>query len=421
MQLPDWLAHQQAQHPNAIQLGLDRVREVAQRLNLLPSRYPSIIVGGTNGKGSTVAFLTALCRAAGLRTGTYTSPHLQCYNERVAIDGHPVDDATLIRAFERIEQARGDTPLTFFEYGTLAAFVIFDEAAVGAAVIEVGLGGRLDATNIIDADVAVLCSIGLDHQDWLGPTVEDIGREKAGIFRERRPVILGSPEMPKSVHDAIAHLQCEVAQLDQDFFFEQDGEGWRWRGADHAFDSLPRPALQGPIQMRNAATAIAAFTAWKRVCPTPSRALIARGLTTADLRGRFQRVAPTGGDDPEWILDVAHNEDSARVLAEALKATPTHGKTLGVVGILQDKDAVTIGESLAGVIDEWVLCGLDGPRGSSAEALRARLPARCRSIALAPDVSHGCATARALAHRGDRIVVFGSFHVVGPALDWLGL
>jgi dihydrofolate synthase/folylpolyglutamate synthase len=227
--------------------------------------------------------------------------------------------------------------------------------------------------------------------------------------------------MPKSVHDAIAHLQCEVAQLDQDFFFEQDGEGWRWRGADHAFDSLPRPALQGPIQMRNAATAIAAFTAWKRVCPTPSRALIARGLTTAELRGRFQRVAPTGADDPEWILDVAHNEDSARVLAEALKAIPTHGKTLGVVGILQDKDAVTIGESLAGVIDEWVLCGLDGPRGSSAEALRARLPARCRSIALAPDVSHGCATARALAHRGDRIVVFGSFHVVGPALDWLGL
>jgi len=421
MQLPDWLAHQQAQHPNAIELGLDRVRDVAQRLNLLPAKYPSIIVGGTNGKGSTVAFLTALCRAAGLRTGTYTSPHLQRYNERVAIDGQPVDDATLIRAFERIEQARGDTPLTFFEYGTLAAFVIFDEAAVGAAVIEVGLGGRLDATNIIDADVAVLCSVGLDHQDWLGPTVEEIGREKAGIFRERRPVILGSSDMPKSVHAAIAHLQCPVSQLDQDFFFEQDGESWRWRGSGHGFESLPLPALKGPIQLRNAATAIAAFLAWQRVCPTPSRELVARGLTTAELRGRFQCIAPTQADDPEWILDVAHNEDSARVLAEALKASAVAGKTLGVVGILQDKDAATIGESLAGVIDEWVLCGLEGPRGSTAEDLRARLPASCRSVALAPDVSHGCATARALARRGDRIVVFGSFHVVGPALDWLGL
>ncbi|MBM4192314.1 MAG: bifunctional tetrahydrofolate synthase/dihydrofolate synthase [Gammaproteobacteria bacterium] len=421
MQLPDWLAFQQAQHSDAIALGIDRVRDVANRLGLLAFKYPSIIVGGTNGKGSTVAFLTALCRAAGLRTGTYTSPHLQRYNERITINGQPVDDATLLRAFERIEQARGDTPLTFFEYGTLAAFLIFDEGAVRAAVIEVGLGGRLDATNIIDADVAVLCSVGLDHQDWLGPTVEDIGREKAGVFRERRPVILGSSEMPRSVHDAVERLRCHVSQLDQDFFFERVGKGFCWRSKDRAFESLPLPALQGPIQLRNAATAIAAFTAWHRVCPTPDRELIARGLATAELRGRFQRIAPTQAEDPEWILDVAHNEDSARVLAEALKVSSSGGKTFGVVGILQNKDAGTIGESLVGVIDEWVLCGLVGPRGSSAEELRSRLPARCRSIALAPDVSHGCATARALARRGDRIVVFGSFHVVGPALDWLGL
>ena len=242
------------------------------------------------------------------------------------------------------------------------------------------------------------------------------------LFRsERRPVILGSPEMPKSVHEVIKRLQCPVAQLDQDFFFEQDGEGWRWRGKDHAFEALPLPSLKGPIQLRNAATAIAVFIAWQRVCPAPTRELIARGLTTAELRGRFQRIVPMQADDPEWILDVAHNEDSARVLAEALKSSPTEGKTVGVVGILQDKDTVTIGESLAGVIDEWVLCGLEGPRGSTAEDLRARLPASCRSVALAPDVSHGCATARALARRGDRVVVFGSFHVVGPALDWLGL
>lgn len=434
MQLPDWLAHQQAQHPNAIELGLDRVREVAHRLELLPARFPAIIVGGTNGKGSTVAFLTALCRAAGLRTGTYTSPHLQRYNERVAIDGRAVDDATLIRAFERIEAARGDTPLTFFEYGTLAAFLIFADLPVEAAVIEVGLGGRLDATNLIDADVAVLCSVGLDHQDWLGPTVEDIGREKAGIFREGRPVVLGSVEMPRSVNEAITRLRCHASALDRNFFIDERdghemGEGWRFRRADATFDSLPAPALKGAIQRRNAATAIAAFLDWARRRPSllahhgseVTQALIASGLQSAELRGRFQRIAPAQAHDPEWILDVAHNEDSARVLAESLAALPRAGKTIGVVGILTDKDACTIGDSLAPVIDEWVLCGLEGPRGGSAEALRARLPERCRSVALAPDVSHGCATARALAGEGDRIVVFGSFHVVGPALDWLGL
>ena len=434
MQLPDWLAHQQAQHPNAIELGLDRVREVAHRLALLPARYPAIIVGGTNGKGSTVAFLTALCRAAGLRTGTYTSPHLQRYNERIAIDGEPVDDATLIRAFERIEAARGDIPLTFFEYGTLAAFLIFAESPVEAAVIEVGLGGRLDATNLIDADVAVLCSVGLDHQDWLGPTVEDIGREKAGIFREGRPVILGAREMPTSVHEAVARLRCEARALDRDFFIESvrsDAavEGWCFRSSAVSFDSLPPPALKGPIQWRNAATAIEAFVAWARVRPEAfakagsplSRELIATALSNTVLRGRFQRIAPSKTGEPEWILDVAHNEDSARVLAESLAASPCKGRTIGVVGILGDKDARTIGETLAEVIDSWVLCGLDGPRGGTAEALRARLPARCRSVALAPDVAHGCAAARALAAEGDRIVVFGSFHVVGPALDWLGL
>ena len=191
MQLTDWLAHQEAQHPKAIELGLERVRAVALKLGLLPWSIPAVIVGGTNGKGSTVAFLTALAREAGLKVGTYTSPHLQRYNERVEINGEPVADALLISAFERIEVARGAISLTFFEYGTLAAFIVFAEQAVDAAVIEVGLGGRLDATNIIDADVAVLCSVGLDHQDWLGPTIEDIGGEKSGIFRagDRKSVV----------------------------------------------------------------------------------------------------------------------------------------------------------------------------------------------------------------------------------------
>ena len=194
--LADWLAHQQAQHPNSIELGLERVREVASRLGILPWRIPTVLVAGTNGKGSTVACLTELARASGLRVGTYTSPHLQHYNERIAIDGAPVSDAQLIEAFERIEQARGTVPLTFFEYGTLAAYLVFATQRVEVAMVEVGLGGRLDATNIIDADVAVITSIGLDHMDWLGPTVEHIGREKAGICRAGHPVILGMPPWP---------------------------------------------------------------------------------------------------------------------------------------------------------------------------------------------------------------------------------
>lgn len=413
--LADWLAHQQAQHPLGIDLGLDRVGAVAQRLGLLPYRPPSVIVGGTNGKGSTTAFLTAFARAAGLRVGTYTSPHLQRYNERVALDGEPVDDAQLVSAFEAIEAARGDTPLTFFEYGTLAALWVFQDRGVDLAVLEVGLGGRLDATNLVDADVAVLCSVGLDHTDWLGPTREHIGREKAGIFRAGHPVVLGSADMPKSVHARIDELGCDAV--------------WPGRGyeIETVLAGLPEPALRGPIQRGNAAAALVAFRALVRRRPglVRGRALdaawAAEGLRGARLRGRFQRIAPASPEAPEWILDVAHNEDSARTLAESLAALPCAGLTRAVVGILADKDAEAIGRILAASIDEWVLCGLPGERGVEAEALRRRLPPSCRSVALAPDIAHGCGTALALSRPGDRIVVFGSFHAVGPALDWLGV
>jgi dihydrofolate synthase/folylpolyglutamate synthase len=452
--LDDWLAYQQAQHPRDIDLGLDRVGAVARRLGLLPWAPPTIIVGGTNGKGSTTAFLTALGCAAGLRTGTYNSPHLQRYNERVSVDGVPVDDATLVDAFERIEAARDGVPLTFFEYGTLAALLAFRAQGCDFIVLEVGLGGRLDATNIVDADVAVLCSVGLDHTDWLGPTREHIGREKAGIFRAGRPVVLGSADMPQSVGEALTALGCEALWPGRDFDVaiaaagRVDGEGgegaadggqgrWHWRGsgaslAGLALRDLPAPVLPGPIQYHNAAAAIAAFTAACRRRPelagaTPTAAAAAAGgpvataLRNARLRGRFQRVAewPAGG--PEWILDVAHNAEAAQVLAEALAAQPAAGRTYAVAGILQDKDATAIGAALQGAIDGWVLVGLPGERGGDPEGLRRRLPESCRSLALAPDVEYGCAAALALARRGDRIVVLGSFLTVGPALDWLGL
>jgi dihydrofolate synthase/folylpolyglutamate synthase len=399
--LADWLAHQQAQHPNAIELGLERVREVASRLGILPWRIPTVLVAGTNGKGSTVACLTELARASGLRVGTYTSPHLQHYNERIALDGAPVGDATLIEAFECIEQARGALPLTFFEYGTLAAYLIFQTQRVAVAIVEVGLGGRLDATNIIDADVAVITSIGLDHMDWLGPTVEHIGREKAGICRAGHPVILGMPPWPASVREVIATLGCPVRELGVDF--------------------EPVTSLVGPARPVNGAAALAAFETLleRRADLVPrqrlDRAACLEALQRAAPRGRFQRVQHEGC---EWILDVAHNADSARVLADSLRELP-RARTLGVVGILGDKDAAAIGEFLAPVIDEWVLCGLEGARGCDAETLRSRLPSQVQSVALVADVAEGCATACALAAPGSRVVVFGSFHVVGPALDWL--
>lgn len=432
--LDDWLAHQQAQHPRSIELGLDRVREVAQRLGLLPPALPVVLVGGTNGKGSTVAFLVALARAAGLSVGSYTSPHLVRYNERVSLDGRPVADELLVRAFERVEAARGAVPLTFFEYGTLAAFEVFRQARAEVAVVEVGLGGRLDATNAFDPDVSVLCSVGLDHMDWLGPTVEHIGAEKAGIFRTGRPAVLGGASMPASVTAAIARLGALRVQSGQEFALRRAADAadgrWEWGGARGVHPDLPAPALAGDVQYENAATAIAA---WLELCeragdrwPAAPRAragataTLREGVAGARIAGRFQRV-PGTADAPEWILDVAHNAPAAAVLAGALRALPRAGRVYAVAGILADKDVGAIGDALAGEVDDWILCGLDGPRGLDPEALRARLPARCRSLALVPDVAAGCAVARALAGPRDRIVVLGSFHTVGPALQWLGI
>ena len=409
MRLDDWLAHQQAQHPNAIELGLDRVRAVATRLGILPWRIPSVIVGGTNGKGSTVAYLTALARHSGLRVGTYTSPHLQRYNERIAIDGAPILDESLIALFERIEAARHDVALTFFEYGTLAAYLAFIEAKVDIAIIEVGLGGRLDATNIIDADVAVLTSVGLDHMEWLGPTREEIGREKAGIFRAGSPVVLGSQDMPQSVHEALRIFDCQAIWPPEDW------------------SAIPETALSGPVQRLNAAAAISAFEAvcTKRVelgLQTPlSFDARARALQSAQLRGRCQRIEDPFGAAIEWVLDVAHNPDAARELAKALATLPPRARVIGVVGILADKNADEIVGELTAVIDAWVLCALDGARGRTAEQLRAELSPPVSVIGMTPSVAEACVLARAIAGSNDRIVVLGSFHVVGPALDWLGV
>jgi dihydrofolate synthase/folylpolyglutamate synthase len=420
--LADWLEYQQRQHLRSIDLGLERVREVAGRLGVLPLPCPVVLVAGTNGKGSTVAHLAAFGRAAGLRTATFTSPHLVRYNERIAFDGEPIDDASLVAAFERVEAARDAVPLTFFEYNTLAAFELFARRAPQLAIVEVGLGGRLDATNLLDADVAVITSIGLDHTDWLGPTLEHIGAEKAGILRGGGVAVLGSPDMPASVRTAIDSLRVDARWPGRDFHASRGEHGqWHFLGRDWQLRDLPPSALGGEIQYANAAAALAALEALAHSRPALREAFaavrVAQGLRDVRLAGRFQVIDGA----PQWILDVAHNVPAAEVLAANLRARPARGRTIAVAGILADKDIAGIGRVLAPCVDEWVLCGLDGPRGGDAAGLRERLPPECAPLSLAADVAAGCALARARAQPSDRIVVLGSFHTVGPALQWLGL
>ncbi len=386
-------------------------------------RCPVAIVGGTNGKGSTATALAALLTACGRRIGLFTSPHLLRYNERVQIDGARSADEDLVGAFERIEAARGAITLTFFEYNTLAALQVFRGAAVAAMVLEVGLGGRLDATNILDADVAVLCSVGLDHRDWLGDTLEQIGAEKAGIFRRGQNVVLGNVDMPHSVWRSLEQLQCRVWCAQREFDWRIDGgegfagEPWHYRSALCSLPDLPAPGLPGAIQYRNAASAL---TALQLLGPPGAceRARITPVLRSLALPGRLQIVP----GPVEWILDVAHNEPAALILAGALAARPVAGRTIAVASLLADKDAAAVTRSLDTLVDQWILAGVqDEPRGLSAQALAERLPPLRGTLELATTVTQACERARAQARAGDRVVVMGSFHVVKPALLWLGL
>jgi dihydrofolate synthase/folylpolyglutamate synthase len=413
--LAAWLARQEKSHSSSIDLGLARVREVARRLGLLEPAHRVITVGGTNGKGSTVAFIDGLLRAAGQRVGRFTSPHLTRYNERICVDGAEAGDDELVAAFQRIDAARGEITLTFFEYNALAAFDLFARARVDVAVLEVGLGGRLDATNILDADVAVVTSIGIDHVDWLGHTAEEIGREKAGIFRAGRPAVLGSPDMPRSVFDVIEALGSIAVVPGRDYYARIHADGWDFECDGLRLDNLPPPTLAGHQQLGNAATAIAALT-HTGFGAQLSRDVVARALREVRIRGRFQ-VLP---GEVEWVLDVAHNVPAAEGLRANLASLPPR-RTLAVCGVLGDKDIAGILAVLAPAIDAWALAALEGPRAVPASEIAARLPANATIVAQEGDVAAACRAARAAAAPGDRIVVFGSFLTVGPALDFLGI
>ncbi|MBB3824405.1 bifunctional tetrahydrofolate synthase/dihydrofolate synthase [Xanthomonas arboricola] len=412
--LSDWLAYIEQQHPSAIDMGLERVREVAARLQIeAPARHV-IVVGGTNGKGSTVAFIEAIGRAAGWKVGAYTSPHLLRYNERVRIDGNEASDAQLVEAFAAVEAVRGDTTLTYFEYGTLAALWLFQQSALELAVLEIGLGGRLDAVNIVDSDVAVITTVDIDHTDWLGEDREAIGTEKAGIIRAWKPVVLGEIDPPSSVLRRAYQLGANAIRAGSDYFFEPiDARQWRWRDVAVTLE-LPMPALLAPVQLANAAAAIAALQVLPVEVPA---AAWAQGMTDAQVVGRLQRMDVAG---VEVLLDVGHNPQAARALGQALAAQPIAGVTHAVYAGLADKDAVGVVEAVAGQVDRWTLAGLQGARAQSAQALQQRLQGTAAAQAAChADVAHALRAVLAAARPGDRVLVFGSFLTVADALTAL--
>lgn len=418
--LAAWLAWIERLHPRGIDLGLERVRRAAAALGIGPALpCPVVTVAGTNGKGSSVALLEAILAAAGYRVAVYTSPHLLRYNERVRIGGREATDAELCQAFERVDRARGDVSLTYFEFGTLAALDLFVRARPDVAVLEIGLGGRLDAVNLVDSDVALVTSISIDHVDWLGPDRESIGAEKAGIFRRGRPAVCSDSEPPRSLFAAAAALGVRLHVPGRDFGHAitdaPAAGGWSWWGGAQRLDTLPAPALAGRFQYHNAAGVLMACRLLEPVLAIP-RPAIETGLRRAVLPGRFQRL---DGDGVTCIVDVAHNAGGASALAQTLADRPVPGHTRAVAAILGDKDIDGMVAALASVVDAWHVAPLPVARAAPVERLGACIAARApgRPLAAHASVADAWRAARDAARPGDRIVGFGSFHTVGEILQ----
>jgi len=405
--LAEWLAFIERQHPEPIALGLDRVADVLQRIEANMD-CPIITVGGTNGKGSTCAMLESILQAGGYRTGLYTSPHLLRYNERVRIAGSETEDAALCDAFAAVESARAKVPLTYFEFATLAALFLFSRAKLDAAVLEVGLGGRLDAVNAVEADCAVLTSIGVDHVEFLGNTREAIGREKAGIFRRGRPAVVADPDPPRSVLSADAQLLL----IGRDFGYVNQGTQWSWWGSSGKRSGLAHPALRGAMQLRNASAALMALDCLRERLPLAMQD-VRRGLAEVALPGRFQMLPGR----PQVVLDVAHNPEAAAVLAANLGDSGYARQTIAVFGMLRDKDIAGVVRVMASRITRWHLATLGGPRGAEAGFLEKILIQEKIQAPVHAHANVGAALAAAKSEAGesDKIVVFGSFLTVADA------
>ncbi len=409
--LSQWLNHLENQHTKAIDMGLERVRQVAQAAKVLNFACPVITVAGTNGKGSTVTTLTAIYQAAGYQVGTYTSPHISYFNERIALNGQMVSDELLIDAFHFIEQIRAQTgiSLTYFEFTTLAAFYIFQQAKLDIVILEVGLGGRLDAVNLIDADVAVVTSIGIDHVDWLGDTREAISLEKAGIFRANKPAVYGELNPPQPLVDHAQQLATPLYVKGRDFSFSSlEDETWSWQGMGKSHRTLAKPMLA----VDNVATALAATSLAPLMLTEES---IQKGIKSARLSGRAECFLHNG---TQIIMDVAHNPHGAAFFMQQLSAG--HGKTFAVFAMLADKDIAGTVAACLGRIDQWFVSGLDVPRGALANSIVPLLQDNGMYVggiyhSVAAAMRAACQTAQT----GDRILVFGSFYTVAAAKQWL--
>jgi dihydrofolate synthase/folylpolyglutamate synthase len=411
--LAEWLAWQEALHPQTIDLGLGRVAQVHRDMGMPGREAFTITVGGTNGKGSCVAMLDSILRSAGYKVATYTSPHILRYNERICVAGRPVDDSRICAAFERIDQARGDVSLSFFEFGTLAALDIFSGEDLEVQLLEVGLGGRLDAVNLIDADISLIASIDIDHQDWLGDTREAIGYEKAGIFRKDRPAVLGDPSAPFSVIRHAEEQGVPLYRLGEHFRYETTPAGWTWSGAGTRLENLPVPAIPGEHQLMNASAVLQALDLAAAQRPV-SREAIEAGLRGVNLPGRFQLFP----GEVSVLLDVAHNPQAVRILARHLRAHYPGKRIHAVFSVMRDKDIAGIVATIRELIDDWHLAPLKMARAAVPEELAAMLHGLGVGSVHADydDAGEAFASARRTAQNGDLILVFGSFFLVSEYL-----
>ena len=420
--LAEWLSWQESLNPKEIDLGLDRVSDVLSKLNFSSDFIcPVITVAGTNGKGSTVAFLESIFHQAGISVGCYTSPHLFTYNERIRINAELVTDELLCEAFEEIDQARGDIPLTYFEFGTLASLVVFQKSGVEVAVLEVGLGGRLDAVNVINADVSVITSIDVDHVDWLGDDVEIIAKEKAGVMRAHKPSVISMFKPPVSLLGHARQLDVPMRRLGSDYIYQQLANNtWQIKTSESSYDDLPLPALQGGFQLQNAAAAILAIQSLnllnKDGTPRVQLQHIRQGLLQVKLSGRYQQLQST----PDVFVDVAHNEQSAAMLQQLLSDKSVAGKTIGVIAMLSDKAINDVVSLLLTEIDTWFSAGLEVSRGMDAKkmAQAVREMGAGDKLKACESVETACAEARAIANKNDRIIIFGSFYTVAEATNF---
>ena len=411
--LSDWLTWLETLSPKEIDLGLERVQLVMERLALeLPETV--LLVAGTNGKGSCVAMTVALLRAAGYRVGAYTSPHLVHYNERIAVDGVPATDEQIIWAFERVETARHDAPLTYFEYGTLAALEVFASSNLDVWVLEVGMGGRLDASNAIDPTASLITNVSLDHCDWLGEDIEAIAAEKAGVMRPGVATVFGSRDVPRSLQQHSDSVGADLRLAGRDFDFDLGDAGhWDWRGRETERGGLPMPGLQGEFQVANAAAVLALIEAAGLDKALGARR-IEQVLPNVTLMGRLQCVTVAG---IRWLFDVAHNPAAAAALALELAARETSGKTWALVGALDDKDIDGIVEPLNSEVDHWIAVTASSSRAVPADELARQLANRCgRPCRISESLDDALEYARRAAAENDRILVTGSFYLVGPAL-----